>query len=166
MLKNRRRTARAAALAALTSLGIVSPAAGQPASDPNSDWALRCFAEKACIVQTGLRDEKGAAVAILALTRNPEKGLVGELRTPTGLLIPSGVRIRVDSLQFRPSLITCLPQACLSSFDVTSDVLRAMRKGESFDVLYTEALTGKDITLPFSLKGFSARFKEFSARKK
>lgn len=157
---------RAAAFGMASALSASAPAAAQSAADPNSDWALRCFAEQACIVQTGLRDEKGAAVAILAITRNPEKGLVGELRTPTGLLIPSGVKIGVDSLQFRPSLITCLPQACLSSFDVTNDVLRAMRKGDTFNVVYTEALTGKEISLPFSLKGFSARFKEFNERKK
>ena len=145
-------------------LSAPSRAPAQDAKD--SDWAVRCFKQKTCILQTGLLDQKRQPVAILALTRNEAKTLVGELRTPTGLLIAKGLKATAGSLQFRPNLITCLPKACLSSFDATTDVLRALKKADAFTVVYTEALTGAEISLPFSLKGFAAEYEKFLAQEK
>ena len=149
-------------------------AAAQTGGAASGDWALRCFKENVCIIQTGLMDSRqqqrgdGAQqrlVAQLAIARNEAKDLVAEIRMPTGILIPKGLKASVGGLEFRPTLRTCIPMGCLASFDATRDVLSAMRKGDTFTLVYTEALSGAEISLPFSLKGFSARLEEFQKRK-
>lgn len=160
----------AASFAALCLLG--GPSTAQPVvstpkeeSGAKSDWAKRCNDNGKCIIQTGLVDDKGELVAMMALTKHPTDGLVGELRTPVGLHIPSGLLAIVDDgkYEFKPTLITCLPQTCLSAFRATDEVIDALKKGGKLNVNFIEVRSGKKIGLSFSLIGFTAQLKEFQA---
>lgn len=130
---------------------------------PKSDWSKRCNDKGVCIIQTGLEDNQGKLIAALALARNPTDGLVGEIRSPLGLHIPSGLNAVVDTdgLQFAPRLITCFPRSCLSAFRATDEVIGAFQKGGRLNVTFLEVRTGQKVTLGFSLIGFSAQYKDF-----
>ena len=155
----------ALAVLALAVLALTVPASSAWAQTEeggqNGDWAKRCNDQGQCIIQTGLTDDNGRLVGVLLLRRHPTDGLVGEIRSPLGLHIPSGVVASVDdAFSFKPILITCDQGSCLSAFRATDEVIGAMKKGGKLIATFVDIRTGKKVGLRFSLIGFTARFKE------
>lgn len=158
--------AAGAALAALSAAALLmtafpSPAKAQatpsgPQSD--SDWARQCQGDR-CWIQTGLTDDQGRLVALLTMRRRSSGAMVGEIRAPLGLHIPSGVRAQVDdAMAFQPTLIACDNRFCLAAFTPTDELVAAMKRGDKLIAQIADARNGQRVALSFSLIGFTAQY--------
>ncbi|MEM9724257.1 MAG: invasion associated locus B family protein [Pseudomonadota bacterium] len=137
-----------------------SPARAQASGTVTTegDWERRCDETGKCIIATAISTAEGQLVARLLLRRHPQDGLRGEIESPQGLHIPTGVLAAVDdSFRFRPQLITCARTACLSAFPATDEVVDAMKKGGKLTATFVDIRSGRPVALPFSLIGFTAQ---------
>ncbi|MEL6979186.1 MAG: invasion associated locus B family protein [Pseudomonadota bacterium] len=159
---SRRLQARLAAGAVFGALlGAALAGGAAEAQDAAPAWTKECDDNGLCVVQTDSKNQEGVVMGQLVLGRHPERGLVGEIRSPAFVSIPDGIEARVDdSFRFRPTLITCGGRVCVSNFAATDQVVDAMKKGGELAVVFRDARSGQVIGVPFSLIGFTAQFNE------
>lgn len=149
------------AAAALLAFGGGAALAQESGAGPkSSEWTKRCDqGGSVCVVQTILKDANDRNAGALMIGRTPDQGVVGELRLPTGIYIPSGVVVRVDeAISFQAQLITCGAGFCIANFKATDEVIAAMKKGASFVARVRDVRSGRAVDMPFSLIGFTAKY--------
>lgn len=82
---------------------------------------------------------------------------------PLGISLPEGVTLSVgDSQLAKLDFMTCRPAGCIAQQKMTDEIIKAFRAGSKATVGVT-ALNGKKLSVPISLKGFSAAWKRLSA---
>ena len=131
------------------------------------DWELRCeqkdkWEEKTCYIAQNLKaEETGRRVLQILVARfGTEQALGALISVPIGIRLPPGVIMQIDEKPARRfPLERCTPQACQAQVRLDDKLLASLKAGASGRVTFHEA-SGQAVNVSFSLKGFTAAFKE------
>ena len=157
-----------AALLALAATVLAGPAAAQPSDGQTfKDWRLRCGKADAAtpppchIFQTVVVSQTGQPFLYVAAGYPPE-GTGGPtlfLTLPLGIHLPSGVRLSVDQGQPVPvPVVHCDRDGCHARLALDRRLIESLRAGLVAQVGFQDGV-GQPITVPVSLKGFTAALK-------
>lgn len=153
--------------AALTAalLGSVASAASAAGKDGEvfDDWSVRCaespqnVAAGGCvIVQSVINNETQKPVMQIAIGFLPESREPAAVITlPLGVRLIPGVLIQIDESE--PAKLPferCLPEGCKVQFRLAEEKVAAFKAGVGGKIAFQNG-AGRNITLPFSLKGFT-----------
>lgn len=129
------------------------------------DWEVRCEGGEGEV-------ERCVAFQNIVVTQSRQQLLVlaagylgptGEpwiiLTVPLGVLLQSGVALKVDEGQrFDAKFKICTAKGCEAGLPLDDDALWLMKAGLVARIAFLDGITGRQITVPVSLKGFSAAF--------
>lgn len=139
------------------------------------DWTVRCYHAKdnkdPCELYQLLKDDKGNPVAEMVLVPLPNGGQAvagATITTPLETLLPRDVTIGIDGNGAkRYPFLLCNPQGCYARIGLTQDDLDKYKKGAKGTLTIVAAAAPQSpITLPISLKGFTAAFDEVTKNNK
>jgi invasion protein IalB len=157
-------------LALVASLGSLSAASAQDA-DTNvnkvvGDWAVRCFNVKSmapCDIfyALGTKESKQTIVTIsIAYFPSQNKNAIN-IRVPLGMAIQKGLTIEASA--YKSQMISyrrCNQNGCFVEGIVPNDVLEGLKRSGTNATLKITPYGSKDVSLPFSLKGFNQAYSE------
>ena len=131
------------------------------------DWELRCeqkdeWEEKTCYISQSLTAEKSDRRVLQVLIAHfGEERLLGALiSVPIGIRLPPGLVMQIDKEPARRfPLERCTPQTCQAQVRLDDKLLASFKAGMEVKVTFYEA-SGQAVHVTFSLKGFTAAFKE------
>ncbi len=86
------------------------------------------------------------------------------MTVPLGVLLPSGVALKVDKGQrFDAPFKICTAKGCEAGIPRDDLLLRTMKRGLVARIAFLDGITRRQITVPVSLKGFAAAFRTLPA---
>jgi invasion protein IalB len=142
-------------------------------ADPQSttanygDWVVRCqhsgdaaTGQRVCEVAQILQMQGGQGpVAQIAVGRpTAADPLRLTIVLPPNVSFPSSPRMAVDDKDARPADLTwrrCLPGGCFADIEIKDDLLQRWRSQNAQGIIKFKDSAGRDITLPFSFRGFA-----------
>ncbi len=149
--------------AALTGLIASSVAfAQEPRVTQYQDWVGVCAdveGQEVCEMQQTLtiENETGNVPLFRASVHNVENSLVMQLLFPLGLDLRAGMVLQIDEgEEFTSGFLTCVQEGCLAVFPLDSELLAAMRAGNSAKIGFRPFNTNETLVLELSLSGFTA----------
>jgi len=161
---------RAAARAALLLAGLAAPAAAQTEArdvlkESHGNWEIRCIEDTdVCAMSQVGKTLDGKRALLVTIQRlegaTAEDGaeILGAItmQAPLGVLIPYGVRLKVDDNKVvRFPISRCVPGGCVSQAPMLEEAVNDMKRG-------TTAIFGffldHEILVSVSLRGFTAAF--------
>lgn len=133
------------------------------------DWSVDCT-EKAgeqrrCkMKQQAVSAKTGKTVISWLIGRDGKGEEAMSFQTPTGLLLPAGLRLAIDGnspvvVPFR----TCVTQVCEAVLPLTGELVGAMQAGSKATVTLT-GLDEKTATFNMSLKGFTGAYRIYQGK--
>ena len=155
-------------LALLAVAVLAGPAAAQPSDGQIfEDWRLRCGKAEAAapppchIFQTVVVSQTGQPFLYVAAGYPPE-GAGGPtlfLTLPLGIHLPSGVSLTVDQGQPVPvPVVPCDRDGCHARLALDRRLIKSLQAGLVARVAFQDGV-GQQITVPVSLRGFTAALK-------
>jgi invasion protein IalB len=150
-------------------IGMIFAAMISFGSASAAEWRTSCN-DTGCSLIREMTDDQGTTLARLYLRDVAEDGdetnLAGFTTLPLGIFIPSGVAVNVDdSLAFNAQLLECdTALGCRAYFDMTPEILDAMKRGNEMSIGIVDAQSRRTIAFNFSLMGFTKAYGEFAAR--
>lgn len=129
------------------------------------DWMVKCegaegAAERCIAFQNIVVIESRQQLLVLAagyLGPEGEPWII--LTVPLGVLLQAGVAMKVDEGQrFDAKFKICTAKGCEAGLPLDDDALWLMKAGLVARIAFLDGITGRQITVPVSLKGFSAAF--------
>lgn len=162
-----------AAIASTPAMAQDAAAQGSEDNKPNTiqevykDWRVECAAAPAAqnqaqrmfcrLSQELYTGEPRRLVLRLTFQYGPSSKLYGTLLGPFGLALAEGVRYSVDDGDSWTSPFqTCVPQGCLSRFEVSDQRAAALRRGQKLAIHLQPFGNGKSLDVGLSLSGFTA----------
>jgi invasion protein IalB len=156
------------AAAAAVSLGLVTGAAAQPKEverETHGDWTVRCIegSDDCRMTQIG-KNAQGQEALLVSLQRiRGAKTQSGQdipaalqVQAPLGVLIPFGVRLKIDDGETAPLGITrCLPIGCVAGAPMTEEAVSLMKKGSNANFAY---VLQNETVIKISLRGFTRAY--------
>ena len=131
----------------------------------HGDWEVRCLegTNTCAMSQVGKTSDGKRAILITIQRISGAKTKDGKKieaamtsQTPLGILLPYGLRIKIDKDKVVPlPLARCLPAGCVSQAPMLGEAVTKMKKGSK--AVYGFFLE-KEILVNISLKGFTAAF--------
>ncbi|CDX56136.1 Invasion associated locus B family protein [Mesorhizobium plurifarium] len=161
------------ALFLLTGLAVAQDAT--PSETKPSDaspWVVNCSSgstgtELQCQVSQNLTEAK-TGQRVLTVTVRRQQGAAGFamlLALPHGLFLPSGASYQIDSGKKATVAIQTSDQnGAYAAVPLSVELVKAMRSGTTLNI-GMESVTRKPVTIPVSLKGFSAAIDKLEATK-
>jgi len=154
---------------------LIILAQAQPQNNPqntNEPWAIQCgedstSGKKFCRMQQSLRYKKTGqrllAVIIQPQTIEPKLAIL--LSLPHGLYLPAGTAFKIDDGEENRMVIeTCDAEGCYATGGISEEMVKIMKKGEKMLIGF-QASNKKPITIPITLKGFTAAFDKITKGK-
>lgn len=149
--------------AALTALIASSVAfAQEPRVTQYQDWVGVCAdveGREVCEMQQILtmENETGNVPLFRASVHNADNGLMMQLLFPLGLDLRAGMVLQIDEGdEYTSGFLTCVQEGCLAAFPLDSELLAALRAGNSAKVGFRPFNTDQTLVLELSLSGFTA----------
>lgn len=135
----------------------------------HGDWAVRCLegTDDCRITQIG-KNANGQDALLVSIQRiKGAKTQAGadipaalQVQAPLGVLIPYGVRLRIDEGETAPLGITrCLPIGCVAGAPMTDEAVNLMKKGTSANFAY---VLQNEVVIKISLKGFTKAYESLT----
>jgi invasion protein IalB len=128
----------------------------------HDQWQVRCQLagtppqdQCAAIQSVTAEDRPGIGMTVILL-RSPEKKIILRVLAPLGILIPSGLGLKIDEKDLgRTGFVRCLPTGCVAEVVVDDALLGQLKSGKvaTFIILQT---TDEGIGIPISLAGLGA----------
>ena len=119
------------------------------------DVTERCVAFQNIVVTQSRQQVLTVAVGYLGPQGEPWVILT----VPLGVLLQSGVALKVDDGERFDALFKiCTAKGCEAGIPPEDDVLWLLKAGLVARIAFLDGITGRQITVPVSLKGFSAAF--------
>ncbi len=177
----------ASAAAVLVVLGIAAPAALAEEAKPNAKpadakaaeakpegnpWVVNCASggsgmDLECQASQNLTESKtGQRVLTLTVRRQADNGsLAMLLALPHGLFLPAGASYQIDSgNKVAVAIQTSDQNGAYAAVPLTPELLTGLKSGTSLNI-GMESVTRKPVTIPVSLKGFTAAVDKLQATK-
>ena len=153
---------------ALVTLGLSSSAWAQSKDvlkETHGDWEIRCIeGSNTCAMSQVGKTGDGKRAMLVTIQRiagaKAENGTpvpaAMTVQTPLGILLPYGVRLKIDSDQVIPlPLSRCVPAGCISQAPMLDEAVNKMKKGSK--AVYGFFLD-KEVLVNVSLRGFTKAF--------
>jgi len=129
------------------------------------DWSMRCLegTQDCRITQIG-KNADGEDALLVSLQRisgaKTQNGAAIpaalQVQAPLGVLIPYGVRLKIDEGDTAPLGITrCLPIGCVAGAPMTEEAVNLMKKGTTASFAY---VLRNETVIKISLKGFTKAY--------
>jgi invasion protein IalB len=156
--------APAAVLALLVHLPQAAAAAPLPAQSPPEpqtfqDWNVRCVAGSLppCEMLQTVQDKAGKRLLRLGVAYLPRRdSYIIRLVTPLGISIAKGARITASSFSSQAiPFLRCDGAGCYVEGAIETGALDSLDRGAAQAKVTIASLDGRDIALPFSLRGFA-----------
>jgi invasion protein IalB len=128
--------------------------------EPKKTGALQLgsSSESSCFLFQHVASEADSAMTLLVMVVSSRDYGGHKLRVlaPLGVLLPSGMRLKVDStLVGRLEFSRCFPEGCFSEIALDPELTERLKKGkDSFFIVFPEESQG--VGFPISLKGLTA----------
>ncbi|MFD9899475.1 invasion associated locus B family protein [Mesorhizobium sp. UC74_2] len=143
--------------------------AKQPEGNP---WVVNCASggsgtDLECQASQNLTESKtGQRVLTLTVRRQADNGsLAMLLALPHGLFLPAGASYQIDSGNKAPVAIQTSDQnGAYAAVPLTPELLTGLKSGTTLSI-GMESVTRKPVTIPVSLKGFTAAVDKLQATK-
>lgn len=155
----------AAGVSLLAGVGTASAQASDVLKATHGDWEVRCIqgTDTCAMSQIGntKEGERGLLVTIQRITgANTDDGrpiqATMTVQAPLGILIPYGIRIKIDGGAVIPlPLSRCIPSGCVSQAPMLDEAVSRMKKGSK--AVYGIFLD-KEVLVNISLRGFTKAF--------
>jgi invasion protein IalB len=171
--------AAVACLAGLSAAGVAlaqaqAPSAGQGAGEgeapkqvltaTHGEWEIQCLeGTEACAMQQVGNTSDGKRALLVTIQRLAGVTAEGKdvpaaitVNTPVGVLIPYGVRVRVDGGNMaQVPLLRCLPDSCAARAPMSAEAVGELKRGSkaTFAILLQE-----EVLVDISLSGFTAAY--------
>ncbi|MEM7056379.1 MAG: invasion associated locus B family protein [Pseudomonadota bacterium] len=164
---NRFVTVIAAGAFLLTGLGLAQAQQGSndELRDTFGDWEIRCIkGTDTCAMSQIGNTKEGERALLVTIQRvtgaKTEDGRPIEaamtVQAPLGILIPYGIRIKIDGDKVVPlPLSRCIPQGCVSQAPMLDEAVKNMKKGSK--AVYGIFLE-QEILVDISLSGFTKAY--------
>ena len=126
-----------------------------------SYWSLNCDTIQCSISQMLIvkNSDKMGVVGGLTLSSLPNKQTLLTIRTSSVTDIKRGLAIKVDNHQdIKLPVAQCISAACETHVILDKKLLNEMKVGKVLGVFFFNKKTNKQVSLPFSLKGFSPAY--------
>lgn len=120
------------------------------------DFLLSCGADpKSCIARQQLVEaDTRKTVFIWSIGHGPEGKLLAVFHTPTGILLPEGIRFQAgDAAQRRIAFRTCDDTRCEAILPLADDVFAELKAAGDKAVAAYTTVGGREVTRALSLKG-------------
>jgi invasion protein IalB len=134
------------------------------------DWTFQCQAVSAdqnvCGLLQTIADNKSRQQVLVVAVRHvgEEKKLGMFVTAPLGIFLGSGIGGKVDDgEQFKFNLQTCTQRGCQAATAIEGKRLKELKKGNRLLIGFKAHANAKTITVPVSLKGFTAGLKAIGA---
>ena len=131
----------------------------------HGDWEIRCIegSSTCAMSQVGKTDDGKRAILVTIQRLEGAKADNGTpvpaamtVQAPLGILLPYGVRLKIDADQVVPlPLSRCVPAGCISQAPMLDEAVNKMKKGSK--AIYGFFLD-KEILVNVSLRGFTKAF--------
>jgi invasion protein IalB len=167
---------RAAAALCVAGLGLAVPAAAQQTQPPqqaqpervlkatHGAWEVQCLKDTdTCVMQQVGKTADGKRAMLVLIERLAGVTAEGKsvpaaitVHTPLGVLIPYGVRVKIDQGDVHPvPLMRCLADSCMARAPMQEKDIQMFKKGTSakFGFFLTD-----EVLVDVSLNGFTAAF--------
>ncbi len=147
-------------------LAAGSAAAQNPHGKSFGDWRIRCnsatgapsqcqMLQNVVVKETG-RPVLQSVVGYIDGSTNP----VGVLVLPLGIYLPPGLTLQIDKGQiYEMAIEICGKKGCRVRFSIDSTLLGTLKGGSVAEISFHTG-TQKPLTVPLSLKGFTAALGE------
>jgi len=132
-------------------------------------WRVTCVETeqtkgKQCVIVYALTDRKRQLVFSWSMGRAQDGKRIAAVRTPTGVLLTSGVKIGFpDTNPVTVAYKTCGPQLCLAEFEFTDLWLQSFTTRPTLEVGY-EAVDGSPLTHEVPLENFKEGYAFLAAQ--
>ena len=166
-MKSIRRQGAIAALlgAALLTLGPGPAAAQGVVKTRHGDWETRCetppgaSAEQCAVMQSVVdSDRPNITLVVIALKTADRKSRLLRVITPLGVLLPTGVSLRVDKEDLgRMNFVRCLPNGCVAEVFLDDKLLGKLESGAQVTFVLFET-PEEGVGVPTPLAGFKDGF--------
>jgi len=139
------------------------------ANAQDENWQTACD-DNRCQLFSEIKNDQGTTLARLYLQNMAQEkddaSVIAIASLPLGVYIPSGVAVDVDDdMVFKAQLLECREdEGCRAAFDLRPKILDAMKKGNEMTIAIVDGRTRRAISFNFSLQGFTAAYRDFSAR--
>jgi len=152
---------------AIACLGVWAPVTAEPqVRERHQDWTVICdkpegaAAERCSIVQAlNQRESQKQVLRIEIGYLGESTQLIGIVTVPLGVALPAGLKMRIDEGKELPYQFgQCLPNGCIVGIQVSAELLAQLKAGTKAAVTFQDGMQ-RPITLPVSLKGFTAAYK-------
>lgn len=165
----RRLAGRAATLllaVTMTASGGVPAARAQgEVRNVHGDWQVRCDTppgakeEQCALIQNvTAEDRENVGLSVIVLKTADKKTRLLRVLAPLGVLIPTGLGLRVDGTDIgNATFVRCLPTGCISEVVLQDDLIAKLETGETATFIIFQT-PEEGIGIPISLKGFKEGF--------
>jgi invasion protein IalB len=124
------------------------------AEDPQNVAAGGCFIFQSVIHNESKQPVMQIAVGLLANDQTP----AAVVTLPLGVRVAPGVLLQIDENEaIRVPFERCLPDGCKVQFRLDEKQMAVFKAGVGGKLAFQDG-QGRNVTLPFSLKGFTAAF--------
>lgn len=133
--------------------------------EKHGDWEIRCIegTDTCAMSQVGSTSDGKRAILVTIQRLTGAKTKDGKpipaamtSQTPLGILIPYGLRIKIDGDQVIPlPLSRCIPAGCISQAPMLAEAVTKMKKGSKAVFGY---FLQQEILVNISLSGFTKAF--------
>ena len=155
-------------LALLASSLILSQSASAQGEvkETHGEWEIRCEtptgakAEQCALIQFVVADDRpNVGLTVIILKTADKKARVLRVLAPLGVLLPSGLGLRIDSANLgNAAFVRCVADGgCVAEIVMDDKLVNAFKKGNlaTFVIFQTPE---EGIGIPIELKGFTAGF--------
>ena len=165
---------RAAAVACLACFACLPAAVAQQQTQPqgpnqvlketHGDWEIHCLeGTETCAMQQVGETADGRRAMLVTVQRLADVSAEGQpvpaaltVNTPVGVLIPYGVRVRVDQGNVASvPLLRCLPDSCAARAPLADEAVSEFKKGQTATFGF---FLQEEVLVPLSLSGFTAAY--------
>ena len=133
--------------------------------EKHGDWEIRCIegTNTCAMSQVGSTSDGKRAILVTIQRLTGAKTKDGKTipaamtsQTPLGILIPYGLRIKIDAVKVIPlPLSRCVPAGCVSQAPMLDEAVSKMKKGSKAVFGY---FLQQEILVNISLKGFTKAY--------
>jgi len=150
------------AILAFTNFAFASNQANNPQPSGFGNWQLICD-KKPCFINQSLIASNGkmsGIVGSLNVTRIQNDRTMLTIKLSKNALQSAGIGIKVDNNKdTRVKILGCDAKVCQTNVLVDDQLQSEFENGRALRIVYFDNNTKKQVTLPFTLNGYSEAFK-------